>query len=298
MNSRPTAMEAIAADPAKAGLVLDFDGVLSPIIEDPTASVMPAGVASTLSRLVRRLGLVAVISGRPLDFLAERVSVPGIPLLGSYGIEQIRADGRRQMDPHAEAWLEKVREASWTLGEHLAGLPGIRIERKPVSVAVHWRQAPDQDVAADLVRRVTREVAADTGLRLEPGKLVEELRPPIDVDKGSAVVALLAAEKPKTIAYAGDDLGDIPALDAVRAAGGYALVVGNGPETDTRLLELADQTYAGSEAFAEWLAELADVIGALRSCLLCCLLPDIRGCASDEFGRVRQSCLCTQARSG
>lgn len=294
MNTRPTAMGAIAADPATAGLVLDFDGVLSPIVEDPTASVMPDGVASTLSRLARRLGLVAVISGRPLEFLAERVRNPGIPLLGSYGIEQIRADGRRWMDPHAEEWLETVREASRTLAERLAASPGIRIERKPVSVAVHWRQAPDHDVAADLVRRVAREVAADTGLRLEPGKLVEELRPPIDVDKGSAVVALLAAEKPKTIAYAGDDLGDIPALEAVRAAGGYALVVDNGPETDARLLELADQTYAGTEAFAGWLAELADVIGALGSRLL----PDIRGGASDEFGGVRQSWLCNYARSG
>ena len=262
MNTRPTVMEAVAADPATAGIVFDFDGVLSPIVEDPTTSTMPDRVASTLSRLVKRLGLVAIISGRPVDFLADRVRVPGIRLLGSYGIEQIGADGRRQMDPHAEAWLGKVREASQTFGERLAGSPGIRIERKSVSVAVHWRQAPDHDVAADLVRRVARETATATGLRLEPGKLVEELRPPIDVDKGSAVVALLVAEKPKTVAYAGDDLGDIPALEAVRAAGGYALVVDHGPETDARLLEIADQTYPGTEAFAGWLAELADVIDA------------------------------------
>lgn len=262
MNTRLTAMEAIAADPATAGLVLDFDGVLSPIVEDPTTSVMPDRVASTLSRLAKKLGLLAIISGRPVDFLADRVRVPGVPLLGSYGIERIRADGRRQVDPNAEAWLEKVRDAGQTLAELLAGAQGIRIERKSVSVAVHWRQAPDHSVAAELVRRVAGEIAATTGLRLEPGKLVEELRPPIDVDKGSAIVALLATERPKTIAYAGDDLGDIPALEAVRAAGGYALVVDHGPETSTRLLELADQTYAGSETFAQWLAELADVIGA------------------------------------
>lgn len=262
MNTRLTAMEAIAADPAAAVLVLDFDGVLSPIVEDPTTSVMPDPVASILSRLAKALGLVVIMSGRPVDFLADRVRVPGVPLLGSYGIEQIRADGRRQVDPQAEAWLDKVVQASRTLGERLAGSPGIRIERKSVSVAVHWRQAPDHDVAASLVRQVAAEIAADTGLRLEPGKLVEELRPPIDVDKGSAIVALLTAEKPKTIAYAGDDLGDIPALKAVRAAGGYALVVDHGPETDARLLELADQIYAGSETFGRWLADLADVIDA------------------------------------
>lgn len=262
MSSRPTAMQAIAENPANAGLVMDFDGVLSPIVQDPTTSVMPHDVATTLARLAKTLGLVAILSGRPVDFLVDRVRVPGIRLLGSYGIEKIQADGRMQIAPHAEAWVEKVREASQTLTERLARSPGVRIEQKSVTVAVHWRQAPDHDAAAKLVRRIAGETAAATGLRLEPGKLVEELRPPIDVDKGSAVIALLEAEKPSMVAYVGDDLGDMPALEAVRAAGGYALVVDHGSETDGRLLELADQTYPGNDAFAVWLAELADLIGA------------------------------------
>ena len=131
-----------------------------------------------------------------------------------------------------------------------------------MSVVVHWRQTADHAAAADEVRRVTARVAAETGLRLEPGKLVEELRPPIEVDKGSAISALLASRKLATVLYAGDDLGDIPALRAVREDGGYALVVDHGSETDPRLLELADQTYDGTEGFAAWLAELADAIGA------------------------------------
>lgn len=261
MNSRPTAIQALAANPAGSGLVLDFDGVLSPIVEDPTTSAMPDRVTAVLARLAKRLGLVAVMSGRPVDFLEDRVRVAGVKLLGSYGIEQIR-DGLRQMDPDAKEWLGKVRKASQALDERLSASPGIRVEKKSVSVAVHWRQAPDLEAAAHQVRRVAAQIAAETGLRLEPGKLVEELRPPIDVDKGSAIVALLAAEKPTTIAYAGDDLGDIPALRAVREAGGYALVVDHGPETDPRVLELADQTYSGTEDFAAWLAELADAIGA------------------------------------
>lgn len=261
MSSRPTAIEALAGNPANSGLVLDFDGVLSPIVEDPATSVIPDRVAAILGRLARPLGLLAVISGRPVDFLASRVPVAGVPLLGSYGIEQLR-NGVRWMDPDARKWLGPVREASRALGEFFAASPGIRVEEKSVSVAVHWRQAPDQAAAADEVRRVIARIAARTGLRPEPGKLVEELRPPIDIDKGSAISALLSAEKLATAAYAGDDLGDIPALRAVREAGGYALVVAHGSETDPRLLELADQAYAGTEAFAAWLAELADAIGA------------------------------------
>jgi trehalose 6-phosphate phosphatase len=258
MSDRVKAAEALAADPGRSGLVLDFDGVLAPIVADPATSALPDRVAASLGRLAGRLGLVAIISGRPAAFLAERVALPGVPLLGSYGMEQ-STDGVRRLDPEAEKWLSQVQAAGRTLREELAGSAGIRVEEKSVSVAVHWRQAPDQSAAAEDVRRVTTRIADDLGLRLEPGKLVEELRPPIDIDKGSAISALLAAHRDlSTFAYAGDDLGDIPALRAARGAGGYALVIDHGAETDPRLLELADETFPGTEAFADWLGRLAD----------------------------------------
>ena len=218
---------------------------------------MPDGAAASLARLAGPLGLLAVLSGRPAAFLADRVRVPGVLLLGSYGLERIQ-DGEPHLHPDAQRWLEPVREASRELEDLLAGGPGIRVEHKSVSVAVHWRQAPDAGAAAQRVRQATAGIAAATGLRLEPGKLVEELRPPVDVDKGSAVAGLLAEAGLNTAAYAGDDLGDIPALRAVREAGGYALVVNHGPETDPRLLELADQSFDGTGEFAAWLARLAE----------------------------------------
>jgi trehalose 6-phosphate phosphatase len=261
MSSRPTPIEALAGNPATSGLVLDFDGVLSPIIKDPAASRLPDGVAASLGRLARTLGLLAVISGRPVEFLADRVPIPGVYLLGSYGMEQIR-DGVRRVDPDAERWLGPVREASRALRDLLGTSPGVVVEEKPVSVTVHWRQAPDQAAAARDVHRATARIAGETGLRLASGKLAEELLPPIDVDKGSALVTLLASQDLTTVAYAGDDVGDIPALRAVRAAGGYALVVDHGHETDPLLLKLADQTYAGTDQFAAWLADLARATGA------------------------------------
>ncbi len=261
MPDRPTAINALAADPQSSGLVLDFDGVLAPIIDDPDASALPDRTAATLERLATRLGLLAVVSGRPVGFLEDRVRVPGVPLFGSYGMEQSN-DGKRQVDPAAQAWLGRVDEADRALRDLLGSVPGVRIERKAVSVAAHWRQAPDHRTAAALVRGAASQIAGQTGLRLEPGKLVEELRPPVDMDKGSAVAALLATRKPEAFAYAGDDLGDIPALRAVREAGGYALVVDHGAETDARVLAAADQAFAGTEDFADWLTELADATGA------------------------------------
>jgi trehalose 6-phosphate phosphatase len=262
MSSRPTALESLAAEPARSGLVLDFDGVLSPIIDDPTASTLPDRAAAALRRLSGRLGLLAVISGRPVAFLEDRVRIPGLPLLGSYGIE--RSDnGVRRLDPDAARWTAAVGEAGRALRELLADAPGVRVEEKTVSVAVHWRQAPDHAAAAERVRRATARLAGQTGLRLEPGKLVEELRPPVDVDKGTALAALLESSPAvTTLAYAGDDLGDAPALRTARDRGGYALVVDHGAETDPGLRELADETFAGTDAFADWLGRLADAAGA------------------------------------
>jgi trehalose 6-phosphate phosphatase len=256
MNPRATAVDALAAAAAAAALVLDFDGVLAPIVPNPDASAMPAGSAATLARLATALGTVAVISGRPAAFLADRVRVPGIRLLGSYGMEQV-TDGQLVLAQEARAWLPAVAEARRALAADLRHQPGIRVEAKPVSVAAHWRQAPDHARAAEEVRRAADRAAAQTGLRPEPGKLVLELRPPIDVDKGSAVAALIAAAQPTAVAYAGDDLGDIPALRVVRDAGGYALVVDHGTETDPRLLAIADEVYQGTQGFASWLAALA-----------------------------------------
>jgi trehalose 6-phosphate phosphatase len=260
VRSRPAAIAALAKRPSASGLVLDFDGVLSPIVQDPDASELPRHVAETLGRLAEHLGLLAVMSGRPARFLAGRIQVPGVPLLGSYGIEQI-SDGVSQLDQDAEPWLAPVREAYRELTERMAGSPGVRVEEKPISVAVHWRQAPDQSAAGAEVKRVTGEIAGRTGLRAEPGKLVWELRPPIDVDKGTAITRLLAGRDLDVVAYAGDDLGDLPALRAVKATNGYALVVDHGPETDQRLLDIADQTFAGTGTFAGWLAELAGALG-------------------------------------
>ena len=256
VTSRPTAIEALAAQPAAAALVLDFDGVLAPIVEDPESSAMPARTAASLARVASSLGTVAVISGRPASFLTDRVRAPGIRLLGSYGMEQIK-DGNGQLSPAAAAWLPAVDDARENLAGLLERAAGVRIEAKPASVAVHWRQAPDRDAAAAEVRQATARVAAATGLRLEPGKLVSELRPPIDVDKGSAVSALILDVRPAVTVYAGDDLGDLPALRVAREAGGYGLVVDHGAETDPIVLAAADQVIAGTDGFADWLAELA-----------------------------------------
>ena len=90
MSSRPTPIEALAGNPATSGLVLDFDGVLSPIINDPAASRLPNEVAASLARLARTLGLLAVISAPASRVPRGPHTYPRCLPARVYGIEQIR----------------------------------------------------------------------------------------------------------------------------------------------------------------------------------------------------------------
>lgn len=256
MDSAADTVTALCADPGSAGLLLDFDGVLAPIVADPTTSRLLDGTADALERIARHLRLVAVVSGRPLHFLTDRAAVPGLRLLGSYGVEEIR-DGVLWRHPEVVPWLPAVQEATRTLQSAMTDLPGVRVEEKGVSVAVHWRQALDPASAQPRIEQVVAEIADHTGLRREPGKLVEELRAPVSVDKGTAVAGLIAAGDLRAVVYAGDDLGDLPAFRATVDHGGWALLVDHGPETSDRLREVASQTVPGVTAFAAWLAQLA-----------------------------------------
>jgi trehalose 6-phosphate phosphatase len=250
------ALEALCRDPGGAGLVLDFDDVLSPIVTDPTTSRMPDGTAILLERIARHLRFVGLMSGRQLNFLVERATIRGVNLLGSYGVEVLQR-GERHVHPGVGEWLEPVRRARSQLESEFADLPGVVVDDKHVAVAVHWRQAGDFEAVLPVVRAKLSDVAASTGLRREPGKLVEELRPPLSVDKGTALAGLVEDEALRVVAYGGDDVGDISAFEAVLRTGGHALLVDHGSETDDRLRALATEVFDGVDDFATWLRDLA-----------------------------------------
>lgn len=246
----------LAADAATAGLVLDFDGTLAPIVADPATSALPDGVGDVIARVARALAVVAIVSGRPASFLGDRAAIPGAKLLGLYGTEEWR-DGRPVARPEALSWQPALDEARDRLALALAGHPGVVLEDKGLAVALHWRTADDRDAAGRFVAALVDEVAADTGLAQEPGKFVAELRPPLDWDKGSAVRTLVEEHGLTTVVYAGDDRGDLPAFAAARAAGGHVVVVEHGDETPPEVREAADVLLDGADGVARWLADVA-----------------------------------------
>lgn len=249
----------LRADAASAGLVLDFDGTLAPIVDDPTTSCLPDGLADVIERIADGLAVVAIVSGRPAAFLGDRAAIPGVRLLGLYGTEEWSDKGPVPR-PEALAWEPALDEARDQLSLALAGHPGVVLEDKGLAVALHWRTAEDRDAAGAFVGDLIAEVARDTGLHREPGKFVEELRPPLDWDKGSTVRALVEEHALSFVVYVGDDRGDLPALAAVRDAGGRAVVVDHGAETTAEVRAAGDVVLDGAEGVQRWLTEVARAV--------------------------------------
>ncbi len=239
----------------QVAVFLDYDGTLSPIVADPAAAVLPQRARAALRALARRCP-VAVVSGRDLDDVAERVDVDGVAYAGSHGLD---IDGPAGRQSYGEEHLGDLDAAEGALAQALEGIPGAGIERKRFTVAVHYRQVAserERDVA-EVVDRVAR---AYPQLRVAGGKRVYELRPAVDWDKGRAVLWLLEAlelDRDDVVPiYVGDDLTDEDAFAAL-AERGYGVVVRG--EEDARATA-ASASLADTDAVIEWLERLDELI--------------------------------------
>jgi trehalose 6-phosphate phosphatase len=231
-------IDRLAEQPGKTGLLLDVDGTLAPIVARPEDAVVPAETRDLVGRLAREYALVACISGRPGDELAELVGLDGVVYVGEHGLE---------LDPHAREFAPAVAE--------FADSVEWPAERKQLSVSFHFRTADDEQAAVTELRRIAdRAVAA--GLRPRWGRKVLEVRPPVDADKGTAVRTLLEQRSLRRAMYAGDDTTDLDAfrgLDDLELAVRVAVVSDEGPSD---LGVAADIVVGGPEALAELLRRL------------------------------------------
>ena len=234
---------------------MDFDGTLSDIVPRPDDARPRAEAVPLLHALVDRYQVVGIVSGRPVEFLRAHLPVPGLALVGQYGLERSVGD-RIEEDPRAEPFLDAVADAA---GRADAELPGVLVERKGrIAVTLHWRE--DQG-RADAVLAWADHIAASTGLTLYPTRMAVELRPPVGVDKGDAVTTLV--EPARVAMFAGDDHGDLAAFDALAAAERRAAldavvrVAVRSPEEPAELVARTDVGVAGPAGFVGLLAALA-----------------------------------------
>ncbi|HEY1734358.1 MAG TPA: trehalose-phosphatase [Acidimicrobiales bacterium] len=244
---------------ADAGVFTDFDGTLAPIVDDPAAAAAVPGALEVLGRLARRYRRVAVISGRPVDFLAGQFGgVGGVPdglvLIGLYGLERLEG-GLLHLRDGAEAWAEIV-DAVADAAERDAPA-GVLVERKSLAVGLHVRRRPER---LGWVEAYATEQAAATGLVAQEGKLAYELRPPLRVDKGTIVAELAAGLA--SVCFAGDDTGDLPAFAALgrlRAEGVATLgIAARSAESPPAVLAAADVVVDGPPGVLDVWRRLVD----------------------------------------
>jgi trehalose 6-phosphate phosphatase len=260
-------LDALVADPGAALIGLDFDGTLAPIVPDPAAARALPGAPAVLRRGGERAGTLAVITGRPALEAVEYAGlgqVPGIIVLGHYGRQ--RWSGGQLTAPPPPAGLAQARER---LPEVLAAAgapPGTRVEDKADALAVHVRETADPAAALGLLRGPLAELAEQTGLAPEPGRMVIELRPP-GADKGRALRELAAQRPTAATLFCGDDLGDRPAFAAVaqlRAEGIPGVAVCSGSAEVTGLADEADLVVDGPPGVLALLDALAAAFGSAQ----------------------------------
>lgn len=238
-------------------VALDFDGVLSPIVEHPDDARPTAAGAAALARLAAAPTVrLALVSGRRLaDLAAVATPPPGTILVGSHGAERgsIEPDGGVRTEP-----LELTEEQAGTLREItetvtvMAEQAGGWVEHKPTAAVVHTRRLPEQ-AAADLEQAVLEAMGAHEGLRVLHGKRVVEISV-LHATKGEAVTTLRETTGAVGVLYAGDDVTDEDAL-ATLDADDLGIKVGPGPTH-------AGHRVADPEAVAAVLEELATLAEA------------------------------------
>ncbi|MCH8939882.1 MAG: trehalose-phosphatase [Chloroflexi bacterium] len=215
-------------------LALDFDGTLAEIVPDPADATLPESIFKLLEALNNQPRFtVAVVSGRSLVDLKERVKLPDVAYAGDHGLE-ISGPGFHHIPPEAEEFRTTVAEIGEALEAALKGIPGVIFEHKGLSMSIHYRLTPSGQRAAALrtIRRVTKPYLDRDAVRVVKGKEVVNLLPPLDWHKGAALKWLInfLDTMPRRVGgilpiYIGDDVTDEDAFKAVRESG-FAVRVG------------------------------------------------------------------------
>jgi len=251
-------VRALGAMASRAGIFCDFDGSLAPIVPDPAKARAVRGAGRVLERLARRYAAVAVVSGRPVSFLAKRLHPRKVRLVGLYGIEE-RVGRSLRILPEVSAARVAIDRAAERLRAELADVQGIFVEHKCLAVSVHFRRVRDRDAALKRAIPVVERIAREEGLAsVTRGRLVLEISPPVQVDKGDVVRRVIEEKKLAGALVVGDDVGDLPTFRAVDGLELAIRVAVASDESPPDLIAAADHVVGGPIELMDLLKSLVD----------------------------------------
>jgi trehalose 6-phosphate phosphatase len=253
-------IEPFIADPERAGIFLDFDGTLSPIVDRPSDARPVPGAAEVLSRLNSHFAVAALVSGRSarevLDWLGPEVEIWGL-----HGAEHT-VNGEVVLSERAKPYVAMMKEVFRRCGRALdeLALEGVILEDKGVIVTLHYRTAKEPGRAASELGRLADRLVSDLGLIKAEGKMSLELRPPVEFAKSTVVLERALELRLRAVAFGGDDVVDLPGYDALDALAERGLatlrIAVDSDEAPSELLARADVVVPGPGAMVEWLSVL------------------------------------------
>ena len=255
-------LEPLRADPGRAAILCDIDGTLAPIVDDPALAAVPAQARRLLAELAGRYRLVACVTGRRAAAARQIVGLDQLTYAGNHGLELLEpGESEARLDSalggRAALAAEFAARLDWPRLESI----GLRLEDKGPIQAVHWRGAGDEAIAEQRAR-VLAELAVEEGLHPHFGRMVLELRPVAEVDKGLAARRLVEAAGVRAAIFGGDDATDLDAFAALAemiAAGQleHAVRVGvASSEGPPEIQRAADLVVSGTDGFLDLLERL------------------------------------------
>lgn len=247
---------------AEAAVLCDVDGTLAPIVPRPEDARLLPGAAAALVTLRARARLLGFVSGRALADVERIVSIDGCAYAGNHGMELRRPGGQRELAPGVAEHVPAIQAfaARWPAERLARG--DLRLEDKGATLSLHARGARDPESAGRILEEVADDARA-AGLVPTSGRQVLEVRPPVQVHKGTAVRALLDGAGARAALYVGDDRTDADAwgeLAAMRARGALEVAVGvavTSGEVPPEVRATADVEVTGPEGALAMLRLLA-----------------------------------------
>lgn len=259
MSSRPaspklwenfeTLLAEFRRDPVTSGIFTDFDGTISEIAPSYGGARIIPEAREVLTGLAEAYPLY-IVSGRMATDVAALVGIPGIVYIGVHGLEWLDREAMEaRPDPRVAPFGEAVRNAAVRLeSEPLLAQHALVLENKVWMLGIHWRPAVEAggpaETLAGIAKGIAREVAASAGLKVREGRMVVELMPPVEANKGTGVQHFILRDKLERALYAGDDRTDIDVFTQLaqleREAGFKNLRVAvNSAEAPAELIEKA-----------------------------------------------------------
>jgi trehalose 6-phosphate phosphatase len=251
------------------GLLSDIDGTLSPIVPRPEDATVPEAIRAPLRALVAKGVKVAFITGRSLEMAQRMVGLDDAAYAADHGLT-VWLDGRKEAAPGLAEYEALARQTEDELQALSRTAPGVELENKGALLAVHYRRAEGPGAREAILEALGRSQAAQR-FRMQEGRMVIELRPPLQADKGTALEMLIDRLGVEGVICAGDDITDTDMFATLRrlrtqglpagrqGLGGAAVAVAS-QEAAPEVAQAADYTVEGPEGI-EWL--LSEMVRAL-----------------------------------